>query len=394
MKDTDGLLSYNIRLDGHDGLDEDPISLSLVDTVTKDSNQIYTFSTSENEVKEFSIDQFISNYGYHYQNIECVFWSLDTYKYLKKENSFKHPKIHNVVKNEAKNKKTLKNFYGVESSSHLDFFAITLKVKKRHAKKLINELLNEDLIEQRSKKKQGCRYYKRKAFNKDEHFYIDYSPKGKARNYLKVRWNPAFTSEKYTRHFFSRLKSLTGKRYSKIVNESLISRVDFALDFRGDSVKDTILNISGSSKLSNYFNNESVMETKIVGASEFRLQVYNKSLQQGSNSSDPLHRIEVQFKRPKINGLRIQLKNICSILEKSSKVRMYRNTDNEYFTDDEMNALKYMGVVGLRSTLNNSSDKKRLTRNLAKIEVKGFGDKLIGGSLAELQKLKRLLLKP
>ncbi|MDN3413173.1 hypothetical protein [Pseudoalteromonas sp. APC 3250] len=394
MKDIDELLNYNIRLVGHDRLDEDSISLSLVDTVIEHSNKIYTYSIGGNEVKEFSIDQFISRYGYDYREIDCVFWSLGTYKYLKKENSFKHPKIHNVIKTKAENKKKVKSFCGVESSSHLDFFAITLNVKKRHVKKLIRELLNEDLIERCSKKKQKCRYYNRKAFNESEHFYIDYSPKGKARNYLKVRWNPAFTSEKYLRYFFSRLKSLVGKNYSEIVNESLISRVDFALDFKGDSVKDTILNISGSSKLNNYFNSESVMETKIVGASEFRLQVYNKSLQQGSNCPDSLNRIEVQLKRPKIDELRVQLKNVCSIFEKSNKVRMYSNTDNKYFSHDEMNDLKYLGVVGLRSSLNNSNEKKRLSRNLAKIEVTGFGDSLMGGSLAELQKLKRLLLKP
>lgn len=394
MKDIDELLNYNIRLVGHDEVGEHSISLSLIDTVIEYSNKIYTYSIGRSEVKEFSIDQFISRYGYDYREIDCVFWSLDTYKYLKKENSFKHPKINNFIKTKAENKKTVKDFCGVESSSHLDFFAITLNVKKRHVKKLIQELSNEDLIEKRSKKKQKCRYYNRKAFNENEHFYIDYSPKGKARNYLKVRWNPAFTSEKYLRFFFSRLKSLVGKSYSEIVNESLISRVDFALDFKGDSVKDTIINISGSSKLNNYFNSESVMETKIVGASEFRLQVYNKSLQQGSNCSDSLNRIEVQLKRPKIDKLRVQLKNICSILEKSNKVRMYSITDNKYFSDYEINTLKYLGVVGLRSTLNNSNEKKRLSRNLAKVEVKGFGDKLMGGSLAELQKLKRLLLKP
>lgn len=394
MKDTDELLNYNIRLVGHDEVGEHSISLSLVDTVIEHSNKIYTYSIGGSEVKEFSIDQFISRYGYDYRKIDCVFWSLDTYKYLKKENSFKHPKIHDVIKTKVKNKKTVKDFCGVESSSHLDFFAITLNVKKKHVKKLIKELSNEDLIENRSNKKQRCRYYNRKAFNEIEHFYIDYSPKVKTRNYLKIRWNPAFTSEKYLRLFFSRLKSLVGNNYSEIVNESLISRVDFALDFKGDSVKDTILNISGSSKLNNYFNSESVMETKIVGASEFRLQVYNKSLQQGSNCSDSLNRIEVQLKRPKIDKLRVQLKNVCSILEKSNKVKMYSITDNKYFSDDEINILKYLGVVGLRSTLNNSNEKKRLSRNLAKVEVKGFGDKLMGESLAELQKLKRLLLKP
>ena len=142
MKDTDELLNYNIRLVGHNEVGEHSISLSLVDTVIEDSNKIYTYSIGGNEVKEFSIDQFISRYGYDYRKIDCVFWSLDTYKYLKKEDSFKHPKIHDVIKTKVKNKKTVKDFCGVESSSHLDLFAITLNVKKRHVKKLIKELLN------------------------------------------------------------------------------------------------------------------------------------------------------------------------------------------------------------------------------------------------------------
>lgn len=383
----------NISIDGHDQLQAHSLALKLVHKAVKDDVVVCIKSLQELEIEELQLDSFISKYGYSYSKLDLLVMGVDSYKLLKNENSFKSSKVLLVAKNsfnELSNEKCRLK----ESDGHLDKFSLTLNVGREIRKKFTKRVTSKGLLERVGKNNVRCRYYRKRLVNKGQSFKIQYSPFNKKNNCFKFTWNPSVTSDSFVNSIFYELKQVVGSCYSEIVGDSLISRVDFSVDKRGWKIADLIINVSGSSKFTSYFDCFGNPETKIVGGSDFRFQAYNKSLEQSIITSDPMTRFEVQFKRPTLDEERIHLKKLCTTVDKINKLKIYDFCKNSYIKAYEVNTLKEFGVVGLRATLENDSDKRRLARNLAKIEMQDFWDKLVANALKELKELKKLLMKP
>ncbi|MCF2919538.1 hypothetical protein L1264_03480 [Pseudoalteromonas sp. APAL1] len=383
----------NISIDGHDQLQTHSLALKLVNKVVKDDVVICIKSLQDTEIEELPLDSFISKYGYSYSNLDLLVMGFDSYKLLKNENSFKSSKVLLVAKNgfnELSNEKCRLK----ESDGHLDKFSLTLDVERNVRKKFTKIVTSKGLLKRVSKNNVRCRYYRKRLINKEQSFKVQYSPFNRKNNCFKFTWNPSVTSDSFVNSIFYELKKAVGSNYSEVVGESLISRVDFAVDKRGWEIAELIINVSGSSRFTSYFDCFGNVETKIVGGSDFRFQAYNKSLEQSIITNDPMTRFEVQFKRPTLDEERVQLKNLCTTVDKINKLKIYDFCKNSYIRTSEMNTLKEFGVIGLRSTLGNDTDKRRLARNLAKIEIQDFWDELVANALKELKELKKLLMKP